>query len=158
MDEIIDNVDLKHIPTKRTGYSLNPGIYEITDINKTLEYILPDNVKVSITIDDTRLKSKLNINQTLIFNEKSFFNTILGFSRSHSYPLNDIDRFYQLIPGTYKSERPIIIIGVDKIHLKGYCINGSIVNGIIKPILYSFALDQPLGHKMYKKPPRKKIQ
>ena len=158
MDEIIDILDLKYIPTKRTGYSLNPGIYEITDINKTLEYILPDNVKVSITIDDTRLKSKVNINQTLIFNEKSLFNTILGFSPSHSYPLNDIDRFYQLIPGTYKSERPINIIGVDKIHLKAYCINGSIVYGIRKPSLYSFALDQPLGQKNLQRTKKKKFQ
>ena len=26
-DEIMDILDLKYIPTKRTGYSLNPGIY-----------------------------------------------------------------------------------------------------------------------------------
>ena len=56
-DEIIDTLDLKYIPTERTGYSLNLGVYEITDINETLEYILPENVKVSITIDDIRLKS-----------------------------------------------------------------------------------------------------
>ena len=69
-DEIIDILDLKYIPTKRTGYSLNPGIYEIVDLNNTLNYILPDNVKVSVTIDDIRLKSNLKINQTVIFTEK----------------------------------------------------------------------------------------
>ena len=26
-DEIMDILDLKNIPTKRTGYSLSPGIY-----------------------------------------------------------------------------------------------------------------------------------
>ena len=57
-----------------------------------------------------------------------------------------------MIPGTYKSERPISFIGVDKIHLKAYCINGSIVNGIRETILYSFGLDQPLGHKINKEP------
>ena len=72
-DEIIDVLDLKYIPTKRTGYSLNIGIYEVIDLNNTLKYILPDNVKVTITIDDIRLKSNLKINQTLIFTEKSFF-------------------------------------------------------------------------------------
>ena len=56
-DAIIDTLDLKYIPTKRTGYSLDPGIYEVVDLNNTLNYILPDNVKVSVTIDDTRLKS-----------------------------------------------------------------------------------------------------
>ena len=55
-DEIIDILDLKYIPTKRTGYSLNPGIYEVVDINNTLKYILPDNVKVSVTIGDVRIK------------------------------------------------------------------------------------------------------
>ena len=70
-DEIIDVSDLKYIPTKRTGYSLNPSIYEVTDLNNTLKYILPDNVKVNVTIDDVRLKSNLKTNQTLFFTEKS---------------------------------------------------------------------------------------
>ena len=56
-DEIMDILDLKYISTKRTRYSLNPGIYEVVDLNNTLKHILPDNVKVSVTIDDIRLKS-----------------------------------------------------------------------------------------------------
>ena len=56
-DEIIDVLDLKYIPTKRTGYSLKTVIYEVVDLNNTLKYILPDNVKVSVTIDELRLKS-----------------------------------------------------------------------------------------------------
>ena len=55
-DEIMDILDLKYIPTKRTGYSLKPGIYEVVDINNSLKHILPNNVKVNITIDDIRLK------------------------------------------------------------------------------------------------------
>ena len=80
-DEIIDILDLKYISTKRIVYSLNPGIYEVFDLKNTLKHILPDNVKVSVTIDDVRLKSNLKTNQTLIFIEKSFFYTILGFTR-----------------------------------------------------------------------------
>ena len=151
-DEIIDVLDLKYISTKRTGYSLNPGIYEIIDLNNTLKHFLPDNVKVNITIDDIRLKSNLKINQTLIFTEKSFFYIILGFTQSRFYPLNDIEGFYQIIPGLHKSDKPINIIGIDKIHLKCDCIQGSIVNGIREPVLYSFALSSPPGHKIYKKP------
>ena len=149
-DEIIDILDLKYIPTKRTGYSLNPGIYEIVDLNNTLKYILPDNVKVSVTIDDIRLKSNLKINQTLIFTKRSFFYTILGFTQSRSYPLDDIDNHYQIIAGSYKSDKPINITGIDKIHLKCDCIQGSIVNGVREPILFSFALSSPPGHKIYK--------
>ena len=151
-DEIIDVLDLKYISTKRIGYSLNPGIYEVVDLNKTLKHILTNNVKVNVTIDDIRLKSNLKINQTLIFTEKTFFYTILGFTQSRSYPLDDIDQFYQLIAGSYKSDRPVNITGIDKIRLKCDCIQGSIVDGIREPILYSFALSSPPGHKIYKEP------
>ena len=64
-EEIMDILDLKYIPTKRSGYSLNPGIYEVIDLNNTFKYILPNNVKGNITINDIRLKSNLKTNQTL---------------------------------------------------------------------------------------------
>ena len=151
-DEIMNILDLKYIPTKRTGYSLNPGIYEVNHLNNTLKHILPDNVEVNITIDDIGLKSNLKINQTLIFTERSFFYTILGFTQSRSYTLDDIDSHYQITAGSYESNKPINIISIDKIHLKCDCIQGSIVNGIREPILYSFALSSPPGHKIYKEP------
>ena len=46
-DEIKDILDLKNVPTKRTGYSLNPGIYEVVYINTSSKFILSDNVKKS---------------------------------------------------------------------------------------------------------------
>ena len=101
----------------------------MVDLNSTSKNILPDDVKVSVTIDDIRLKSILKINQTLIFTEESFFYKILGFTRPRSYPLDYIDGFYQFIPGSYKSDRPINITEIDKIHLKCDCVQGSIVNG-----------------------------
>ena len=58
-DEIMDLLDLKYIPTKRTGYSSNPGIYGVVDLNNSLKSFLPDSVKVNITINDVRLKSTL---------------------------------------------------------------------------------------------------
>ena len=138
-DEIMNILDLNYIPTKRTGYGLNPGIYEVIDLNNTLKHILPDNVKVNITIDDIRLKSNSKINQTLIFTKRSFFYTNLGFTQSRSYPLDDIDSHYQLIAGSYKSDKPINITGIDKVHLKCDCIQGSIINDVRESILYSFA-------------------
>ena len=115
-DEMIDILDLNSIPTKRTGYSLNPGIYEVVDLNSTLKYILFDDVKVSVKIDDARLKSNLKFNQTLIFTKTSFFIQFLGLTRSRSYPLDDVYEFCQLFSGSYKSDRPINITGVDKNH------------------------------------------
>ena len=151
-DEIMDILELKYIPTKRMGYSIEPNIYTVDDLNKTLKNILPNNIKIDITIDERKYETDLKINQTLIFTNKIFFYTILGFTQSHSYPLDDIDGFYQLIAGSYKSDKPINITGIDKVHLKCDCIDGSIVNGVREPILYSFALDQPPGHKIYKEP------
>ena len=69
---------------------------------------------MSVTIHDVRLKSILKIKETLIFTEKSFFYTLQGFTRSHFYPLDDIDGFYQLIAGSYESEKPINITRIDK--------------------------------------------
>ena len=63
-----------------------------------------------------------------------------------------MEGFHQLIAGSQKSDRPIDNTGVDKIHLKENCIQGSIVNGVREPILYSFALSSPPGHKIYKEP------
>ena len=151
-DEIIDILDLKYIPTKRTGFSLNPNVYNVVDINNTLKNILPDKVKISVTIDEKKYKTVLKINQTLKFTYKSFFFTILGFTQSDSYPLDDLDGFYQLIAGSYESEKPINITGIDKVLFKCDCVDGSIMNGTREPILYSFALDQPPNHKIHREP------
>ena len=151
-DEIIIILDLKYIPTKRMGYSIEPNIYTVVDLNKTLKNILHDNLKINVSIDERKYKTDLKINQTLIFTNKSFFYTILGFTQSHSYPLDDIEGFYQLIPGSYKSDKPINITGIDKVPLKCNVVDGSIVNGVREHILYLFELDQPPGHKIYKEP------
>ena len=107
---------------------------------------------MKITIDDIRLNSNLTTNKTDKFTKKSFFSTTLGFTHSHSGELGDIERFVQLIPGTYTSNKPINITGIDKVHLECDCINGSIVNGLRVPVLYSFVLSSPPGRKIYKDP------
>ena len=71
-DEIIDILDLKYIPSKRSGHQLNPSVYEVINLNKTLRSLLPDTVEVNITIDVIRIKSDLNINQTLRITKKNF--------------------------------------------------------------------------------------
>ena len=58
--------------------------------------------------------------------------------------------FFELIPGSFKSNRPINIAGINKVHPKCDRNNGSVVNGTREPFLYSFGLDQPPDHKIYK--------
>ena len=135
-DEITDISDIIYFPSGRTSYTLAAGIYEISDIKKTLKNLLPDIVKVSITIDDFRLKSQLSISQTSIFTKKSFFIPFLWFTQSHSGPLDDLQGFILLIPGSYKSEKLINTTGIDKIHLKCDCINGSFVNRLRENFVY----------------------
>ena len=72
-DEVINILDLKYIPTKRMGYSIEPNIYNVVDLIKTLKNILPNNVKINVSIDERKYKTDLKINQTLIFTNKSFF-------------------------------------------------------------------------------------
>ena len=87
-----------------------------------------------------------NINQTLIFTKRSCLYKILGFAQSYSGPLGDIERFIQLIPSEFKSNGPVNITGINKVNSKCDCFNGSIVNGIREPILYSFGLTSTQAH------------
>ena len=57
-----------------------------------------------------------------------------------------------MIAGSYKENKPLNITGIDKINCKYDCIDGSIVNGFREPILYSFAVHKPPGHKLFKEP------
>ena len=78
--EIMDVLDKKYFPSEGTGYTLSPGTYEVSDINKTLKYLLPNFVKTSVAIDDIRLKSNLNIHQRLIFTKRSFLHNFRFYS------------------------------------------------------------------------------
>ena len=89
-DEITDTLDLKYIPTKRIGFSLNPGVYEVSDINTTLKYILPNIVKVTITIDAIRNRSNVKKIQTSIF-------TSLYYIRIYSISPRAFER-YRWVP------------------------------------------------------------
>ena len=53
---------------------------------------------------------------------------------------------------THKSEKPVLIKTTDKVHLKCDCVDGSIVNGILEQILFSFNLSAPPGCKIIKEP------
>ena len=108
-------------------------------------------MKISITIVDIRFKCNLIINQTLVFTQK-FFYTTLAFTQSHSYPLDDIYGIYQLIAGSYGSEKPINITGIDKVLFKCDCVDGSVVIGTRETILCSFALSSPPGYKINMEP------
>ena len=106
--------------------------------------------KINITTDDFRLGTNLTTTKTNRFTRKPFFYSILRFTHSHLGVSVDIGSFVQLIQGSYKSDKPNNNNGIDEIHKKYDCFNGSIVSGVREPILWSLALEKPPGHKIYK--------
>ena len=131
-------------------YELEPGIYTFKDISEALfnifqsEYPGPSNL-INIEYDDITGKTKLVVNNGIIairFDEKSFFSTILGFIPGWDY------KHYK----KYVSQKIVSLSNTNRIHLKCDAIDGSVVNGIRQPILYSFVLDKPSGYKMFSEP------
>ena len=130
-----------------TTYELEPGIYNFKDISEALfniiqfEYPGPSNV-IDIEYDDITMKTKLDVKAGIIairFDEKSFFSTILGFTSGWDY------KHYNI----YISQKIVNLSNTNKIHLKCGVIDGSVVNGLRQPILYSFVLDKKPGYKFF---------
>ena len=73
--EIAETLNTKYIDAKSTGYTLPPGIYEIShiNINLMLKSLLSDEKKVDKKIDDIRFGSNLTTNKTISFTKKSIF-------------------------------------------------------------------------------------
>ena len=72
-DEILDILGVKNIALSTNGFTSPPGINEISDNNLVLKSLLPNMVRVNITIDDKRLRSNLTTKKTINFTKKSFF-------------------------------------------------------------------------------------
>ena len=108
------------------------------------EYPSSDN-EILIRLDDITRKTKLVVNEGIIairFDEKSFFSTILGFTPGWDY------KHYN----RYISQKIENLSSTNKIHLKFDVIDGSVVNGVRQPTLYSFVLDKTSGYKVFSEP------
>ena len=107
---------------------------------------------IQIEYDDISMKTKIILKYiggrkmfvlgTLRFDERSFFHTLLGFTPYWDYKPPDV----------YTSDKILNLNTINKIHLKSDVINGSVVDGIRQPILYSFVLDKPAGYKIFCEP------
>ena len=131
-------------------YELEPGIYNYREISEALFYILQyeypqSSSEILIRLDDVSRKTKLVVRSgiiAIIFDEKSFFSTILGFTPGWDY------KHYN----QYLSQKIVNLSSTNKIHLKCDCIDGSVVNGIREPIIFNFVLDKPSGYKVFCEP------
>ena len=85
------------------------------------------------------------------FDNRSFFHTLSGFSTYWDYKPNNSN--HVLIAGVYPSDKIILKLNIiNKIHLKCDAIDGSVVDGVRRPILFSFVLDKPSGYKSFCEP------
>ena len=121
-------------------YELTPVIYTFKDLSETLLKILQPEYEgyhnsIDIEFDDITMKTKLNVRSGIIamkFDEKYFFSSVWGFKPHWDY------KHYK----EYISQKIINLNTIDKIQLKCDVIDGSVVNGIRQPILFSFVLDK----------------
>ena len=134
-------------------YELEPGIYSYREISEALfnflqlEYPSSDS-EILIRLDDITRETELFVNSGIIairFDVKSFFSTILGFTAGWDY------KHYN----QYLSQKIANLSSTNKIHLKCDAIDGSVVDGVRQPILYSFVLDKPSGYKVFCEPETK---
>ena len=71
-DEMVDIMDVHYIVGSTKRFKFLTGVYKITDISSMLKSLLPKDVKVTVTIDYSRLKSYLTTNKTIRFIKKDF--------------------------------------------------------------------------------------
>ena len=144
-DLIEDDVELvlDEYNSSFNTYELEPGIYSYKEISEAFFYILlseypQSDSEILIRLDDITQETKLVVNRGVIakrFDKKSFFTTILGFTSGWDY------KHYN----QYLSQKILNLGSTNKIHLKCDVIDGSVVNGLRQPIIYSFVLDKLPG-------------
>ena len=131
-------------------YEVEPGIYTFEDHSESVFIFLQPKYQASsnvivIEFDDITMKTKLVVRAGIIairFDEKSFFSTVLGFT-----PCWDYKHYNE-----HNSQKIINLSSKNKIHLKSDIIDGSVLNGIRQPILFSFVLDKKLGYRVFCNP------
>ena len=113
-----------------------------------LQSFLPKDVNVSVTVDDTRLRSNLILNKTLKLTNNAFFYTILGFTQSNSRPLTTPVVFILKNPGPCLSGIHLNITGIENVEVKCDCFDGSNLHAFREYNLFSFALCKSLHKKV----------
>ena len=84
---------------------------------------------------------------TLRFDKNTFLKTLLSFTPYWDYkPTNAI---HVDSPGVYTNENLLNLTLKNKIHLKCNITEGSIVDGLRQPVLFSFVLDKQSGYKVF---------
>ena len=114
-----------------------PPLLSKNDNSNALKYFA-----CQVKSDDTSMKLSLLTDKILRFDNGSFFNSLSGFSLYWDYKNNN----------EYISQKLTDSSTTDRINLKADSIDGSVLNGIRKSILYSFVSNKPPGYKIFCSP------
>lgn len=123
------------------------GAYEIQAINEYIQerLVKHDNEAIfSIEANEMTLKCVINVkkpNVKIYFNHNQSLNKLLGFKK-------DIIEGV----GKHEGENIVDILSVNSILVNCDIVEGSYLDGLQKPILYSFFPDVPPGFKINEKP------
>ena len=149
LDEEDIQLILKEYNSHFITYELGPGIYTIQDFSDAVHTFSGHSDIIEIEYDDISMKIKIILKYkdlrgifglgTLRFDKKSFFHTLLSHDPYWDYKS----------PSVFTSDKILNLSTVNKIHLKCDVVDGSLVDCIRKPILYSFVLDKPSGYKIF---------
>ena len=158
LDEDCIQLILKKYNAIFVTYELDPANYTIEDIQKTL-YPLGDHDHEGTSqaeYDDFNKKIKPIFTRfggafgTLRFDKHSFLNIFLGFTPYWDY--KSTNAIHADSKGVYTNDKILSLSLIDKIPLKCDIIDGSVVNGVREPILFSIVLDKKPGFKVFCEP------
>ena len=142
---------------------LSPGIYTFQDISNAVHTFSGDPEIIQSEYDDITMKTKTILKYiggekkfalgTFRFDERSLYHTLLGFEPYGDYKPTNSN--HVTTPGVHTSGKILNLGNTNKINLKCDCIDGSVVDGLRQPILYSFVSDKKLGYKVFSQPETK---
>ena len=122
---------LKQYNSNIFTYEIPTGIYSVKDISEVVYNLGNHEKTVKTEYDDIAVETKLFLTrfggslEMLRFDEKSFFNTLLGFTPN--WECKPTKAFHADFPGVYTSEKLIKLSTIDKIHLKCEVIDGDCI-------------------------------
>ena len=137
-------------------YEISLGIYTIRDNSEVVYTMGAHGETLKIEYDDITMKTKFIWTRfgsaigRIRFDENSIFKKFIGFTPYWDY--KPIIAIHADDPGDYTGDKNLILITKEKIHFKCEVIDGSIVDGLRQPVLYSFILDKPAGYKCFRQP------
>ena len=160
LDEEDIRLFLRQYNSHFISFELTPGIYTVQDISDNIHTFSCHSEIIQIEYDDITMKTRIILRHiggqtkfalgTLRFDERPFFHTLLGFEPYWDYKPTNSN--HVAIPGVCPSDEILNLSTTNKTHSKCDVIDGSVVNGLRQPILFSFVLDKKPGYKNFSEP------